>query len=58
MYQVTAEYAKNNCDEVINRASTEARGIVIVQENKSFLLLSQAKLDAWMETSDLAKAPN
>ncbi|MBO1349344.1 MAG: type II toxin-antitoxin system prevent-host-death family antitoxin [Hormoscilla sp. GUM202] len=58
MYRVTAEYAKNNFDEVINRASTEARGIVIVQENQNFILISQEELDAWMETSELLQDPN
>ncbi|MBC6422640.1 MAG: type II toxin-antitoxin system prevent-host-death family antitoxin [Hormoscilla sp. SP5CHS1] len=58
MYRVTAEYAKNNFDEVINRASTEASGIVIVRENQSFILISQEELDAWMETSELLEDPN
>ncbi|MBC6476688.1 MAG: type II toxin-antitoxin system prevent-host-death family antitoxin [Hormoscilla sp. GM7CHS1pb] len=58
MYRVTAEYAKNNFDEVINRANTEASGIVIVRENPSFILISQEELNAWMETSELLEDPN
>jgi len=58
MYCVTAEYAKNNFNEVIQRASTEAGGVVIVQENKSFVLISQEELEAWVETAELLQDPN
>lgn len=58
MYCVTAEYAKNNFNEVIERASTEAGGVVIVQENKSFILISQEELEAWVETAELLQDPN
>lgn len=58
MYCVTAEYAKNNFKEVMERASTEAGGVVIVQENKSFVLISQEELEAWVETSELLQEPN
>jgi len=55
---VTAEYAKNNFNEVIERASTEAGGVVIVQENKSFILISQDELETWVETAELLQEPN
>ncbi|MGC1392765.1 MAG: type II toxin-antitoxin system prevent-host-death family antitoxin [Coleofasciculaceae cyanobacterium] len=58
MYCVTAEYAKNNFKEVMERASTEAGGVVIVQENKSFVLISQEELEAWVETSELLQESN
>jgi prevent-host-death family protein len=58
MYCVTAEYAKNNFNEVIERASTEAGGVVIVQENKSFILISQDELETWVETAELLQEPN
>lgn len=58
MYHVTADYAKNNFNEVIQRASTEPGGVVIVQENKSFILISQEELESWMETSDLLQDKN
>jgi prevent-host-death family protein len=53
MYRVTAEYAKNNFNEVIERASNESGGVVIVQENKSFILISQEELEALVETAEL-----
>ena len=55
---MTAEYAKNNFNEVIERASTEAGGVVIVQENKSFILISQDELEAWFETAELLQESN
>jgi len=58
MYHVTADYAKNNFNEVIERASVEPGGVVIVQENKSFILISQEELEAWMETSELLQDKN
>ena len=58
MYEVTADYAKEHFDEVMNRASTEARGVVIVQENQNFILISQEELEAWIETSELLQDPN
>jgi prevent-host-death family protein len=53
MYRVTAEYAKNNFNEVIERASNESGGVVIVQENKSFILINQEELEALVETAEL-----
>ncbi|MBD1808682.1 type II toxin-antitoxin system Phd/YefM family antitoxin [Microcoleus sp. FACHB-SPT15] len=53
MYRVTAEYAKNNFNEVIERASNDSGGVVIVQENKSFILISQEELEALVETAEL-----
>ena len=53
MYRVTADYAKNNFNEVIERASNESGGVVIVQENKSFILISQEELEALVETAEL-----
>lgn len=58
MYCVTAEYAKNNFNEIIERASKEAGGLVIVQENKSFILINQEELEAWVETAELLQKPN
>jgi len=58
MHQVSAEYAKNNFNEVIERASTEPGGIVIVQDDKNLVLISQEELDAWVETASLLQDPN
>ncbi|MBG0747647.1 MAG: type II toxin-antitoxin system Phd/YefM family antitoxin [Planktothrix agardhii KL2] len=53
MYHITGEYAKNNFSEVLEKASTEQGGVVIVQENKSFILISQEELESWIETAEL-----
>jgi prevent-host-death family protein len=53
MYHITGEYAKNNFSEVLEKASTEPGGVVIVQENKSFILISQEELESWIETAEL-----
>lgn len=58
MYQVTSEYAKNNFNEVIERAAKEPGGVVIVRENQNFILISQEELDAWVETAKLLEDPD
>jgi prevent-host-death family protein len=55
---VSAEYVKNNFNEVIERASTEPGKVVIVQEDKNLVLISQEELDAWVETASLLQDPN
>ena len=55
---MTTEYAKNKFNEVIERASTETGGVVIAQENKSFILISKDELEAWVETAELLQEPN
>lgn len=58
MHQVTAEYAENNFNEVLERAGTEPGGVVIVQEDKNLVLISQEELDAWVETASLLQDPD
>ena len=58
MYHVTLEYAKNNLEEIFERAKNEPGGVVIVQENQSFVLIDQNELESWTETSELLKDPN
>ncbi len=55
MYHVTGEYAKNNFSEILEKASMEPGGVVIVQDNKSFILISQEELESWTETAELLK---
>jgi PHD/YefM family antitoxin component YafN of YafNO toxin-antitoxin module len=57
-YHVTAEYAHQNFDEIIQRASTEAEGIIIVKDNKSFVLIDRQELESLIETSELLDIPN
>ena len=37
-YKVTANYASQNFNEIIQRANTEAEGVTIVHDNKSYVL--------------------
>ncbi|PSB01005.1 type II toxin-antitoxin system Phd/YefM family antitoxin [Merismopedia glauca] len=57
-YHVTADYAHQNFDEIIQRASTEPEGIIIVKDNKSFVLIDRQELEALIETSELLDIPN
>ena len=56
-YNVTADYASQNFDEIIQRANTEAEGVVIVKDNKSFVLIEQDELEALIETAELLQMP-
>ncbi|MGB5714112.1 MAG: type II toxin-antitoxin system Phd/YefM family antitoxin [Waterburya sp.] len=56
-YNVTAEYASQNFDEIIQRADTEAEGVTIVKDNKSFVLIEQKELEALIETAELLQVP-
>ena len=57
-YNVTADYASQNFDEIIQRANTEAEGVVIVKDNKSFVLIEQDELEALIETAELLQMPD
>ncbi|PSB30339.1 type II toxin-antitoxin system Phd/YefM family antitoxin [Stenomitos frigidus] len=57
MYQVTSDYAQNNFDEILDRASHDPEGVAIVQANKSFVLINQEELEALIETIELLKNP-
>ena len=56
-YHVTADYASHNFEEIIQRANTEAEGVVIVKDNKSFVLIEKEELEALIETAELLLVP-
>lgn len=56
-YNVTADYASKNFDEVIQRADLEAEGVTIVKDNKSFVLIDRRELEALRETAELLQIP-
>ena len=56
-YHVTADYASQNFEEIIQRANTEVEGVVIVKDNKSFVLINQEELEALIETTELLQVP-
>jgi PHD/YefM family antitoxin component YafN of YafNO toxin-antitoxin module len=57
MYQVTSDYAQTHFGEILNRAAQDAEGVMIVQENKSFVLIAQDELEALIETTEFLKDP-
>jgi antitoxin YefM len=57
MYQVTSDYAKAHLNEILEHASQDSEGVMIVQENKSFVLIAQDELEALIETTELLKDP-
>ena len=57
-YNVTADYASQNFDEIIERANTESTGVTIVKDNKSYVLIDQEELDALIETAEILQTPD
>ena len=57
-YNVTADYARQNFDEILQRANTEAEGVVIVKDNKSFVLIDREELEILVETAELLQMPD
>jgi antitoxin YefM len=57
MDQVTSDYAQNHFNEILKRASHNSEGVMIVQENKNFVLIAQDELEALIETTQLLKDP-
>ncbi|GBF79973.1 type II toxin-antitoxin system Phd/YefM family antitoxin [Aphanothece sacrum] len=58
MYHVTLDYAKKHFEEIIERAKSEPDGVLIVQDNQSFLLIDKSELESWTETAELLEDPN
>ena len=56
-YKVTADYASQNFEEIIQRADVEFEGVTIVKDNKSFVLIESQELDALIETAKLLQVP-
>jgi PHD/YefM family antitoxin component YafN of YafNO toxin-antitoxin module len=46
MYQVTVDYAKANLEELCDLTEKEPDGVAIVRENRSYILISQAKWES------------
>lgn len=57
-YQVSADYAQQNFEQVIQEAQKEAQGVVIVQGDKKFVLIEQEKLKELQETEKFEQLPN
>ena len=48
-HQVTVDYAKANLEELCDRTETEPDGVAIVRENRSYILISQAKWESFFK---------
>ena len=57
-YHVSADYARQNFDLVIQEAQKEAEGIVITKGEKKFVLIEQSKLEAALEAAQFEQLPN
>lgn len=57
-YHVTADYASQNFNEIIQRAKIEAEGVTIVKDNQSFVLIDREELEALIETAELLQIPD
>ena len=57
-YQVSADYAQQNFEQVIQEAQKEAQGVIIVQGDKKFVLIEQEKLKELQETEKFEQLPN
>ena len=49
MYQVTVDYAKANLEELCDRTEKEPDGVAIVRENRSYILIIQAKWESFFK---------
>ena len=56
-YKVTADYASQNFEEIIQRADVEVEGVTIVKDNKSFILIESQELEALIETAEILQIP-
>ncbi|KKI98346.1 type II toxin-antitoxin system Phd/YefM family antitoxin [Prochlorothrix hollandica] len=58
MYKVTVDYAKNNLDELCDRATKESEGVSIVRNNQSYILVTQEEWESLLETALLLQVPH
>ena len=57
MYKVTVDYAKNNLDELCDRATKESEGVSIVRNNQSYMLVTQEEWESLLETALILQVP-
>ena len=51
MYNVTSDYAKEHFEQILQRAKTEPDGVLIVQNNQSFVLLEHKELQQTVDNT-------
>ena len=57
-YQVSADYAQENFNYIIQKAKKEAEGVVITQGDLSFVLIEQSKLKKAPEADEFEQLAN
>lgn len=57
-YHVSADYARQNFDRVIQEAQKEAEGVVIIQGDRKFVLIEQSNLEAAKEAAQFEQLSN
>lgn len=55
--QSLSDSAQTHFSEILERVSQDSEGVMIIQENKSFVLIAQDELEALIETTELLKDP-
>jgi PHD/YefM family antitoxin component YafN of YafNO toxin-antitoxin module len=57
-YQVSADYAEHNFNDIIQKAQKEAEGVVITQGDRTFILIEKSKLKTLQEAAQFEQLPN
>ena len=57
-YQVSADYAQENFEQIIQKATKESQGVVIVRGNQKFVLIEQSKIKDLQNTAEFEQLPN
>ena len=55
MKAVTYDFARIHFDEVFNMIQVQNEGVIIVKEDKNFVLIDKSLLDSVVETAELAE---
>lgn len=55
MKAITYEFARSNFDKIFNMLAIQNDGLIIVKEDKNFVLMDKDLLDSVMETIEIAK---
>jgi antitoxin YefM len=55
MKAVTYDFAKHHFEEIVHMAEVQNDGVIIVKEDKNYVLMDRDFLDSVIETVELAK---
>ena len=57
-YQVSADYAQQHFEQIIQKAKKESEGVVIIQGDRKFVLIEQSKIQDLQETAQFEQLHN